>query len=130
MLTIHNPVQHPKLCTGTLPASLGSQSSLGVLRVGGNKLEGSLEAFAAAIHPESMLFDFNASYNGITGPLPEALQDLGMFNASVKITANTPSGLMPAVRSLDLTNVALEGDFPAWLLSTVSSFEEKMWREC
>jgi hypothetical protein len=129
---------------GTVPAALASLPNLGVLRLGSNKLTGPLTAFAAALTDPaavaaaaaaakdqaapgssskglSRLFDFNVSSNQLTGPVPEQLAYLGVFNPNITILVPGSDGAAAiAPRVLDLSGNQLAGDWPQWLLKAVS----------
>lgn len=134
-------------CTGTIPAALASLPLLGVLRLGGNKLTGSLSAFAAALNDPaavaaakaqapagssssstkpglSRLFDLNVTSNQLTGPVPDQLAYLGVFNPNITILVPGSDGAAAiAPRVVDLSGNALAGDWPRWLLKAVSCRE-------
>uniref|UniRef100_A0A383V4J4 Leucine-rich repeat-containing N-terminal plant-type domain-containing protein n=1 Tax=Tetradesmus obliquus TaxID=3088 RepID=A0A383V4J4_TETOB len=129
--------------TGTIPAALASLPLLGVLRLGGNKLTGSLSAFAAALNDPaavaaakaqapagssssstkpglSRLFDLNVTSNQLTGPVPDQLAYLGVFNPNITILVPGSDGAAAiAPRVVDLSGNALAGDWPRWLLKAV-----------
>jgi hypothetical protein len=129
--------------TGGIPAALASLPNLGVLRLGSNKLSGSLTAFAAALNDPaavaaakeqqpagsststkglSRLFDFNVTANQLTGPVPEQLAYLGVFNPNITILVPGSDGAAAiAPRVLDLSGNQLAGDWPQWLLKAVSA---------
>jgi hypothetical protein len=116
-----------------------------VLRLANNKLNGSLTAFAAALNDPaavaaakeqqpagssssssgkglSRLFDLNVSSNQLTGPVPEQLAYLGVFNPNITILVPGSDGAAAiAPRVLDLSNNQLAGDWPQWLLKAVSA---------
>jgi len=124
----------PPLCLhpGPIPASLASLHNLGILRLGDNRLNGDLNAFAAMLkdpaelaaanntNAVSRLFDFNVTNNGLVGPLPETLGWLGIFNPVITILVPGADGsAMVAPRVLDLSSNKFEGPWPAWLLKEV-----------
>jgi hypothetical protein len=76
-----------------VPESLAHHPVLGTLRLEGNALGGSLEAFAGAL-PEkgSRLFHLDVSRNKLTGPVPKALQRLGVFASDQQFVTATPGG--------------------------------------
>ena len=84
---------------GEVPASLAKQPQLGTLRLDGNQLGGSLEAFAAAL-PEAncTLFLLDVSRNQLGGPLPAELERLGVFSPDQQFVMSTQAG---QVRVLD-----------------------------
>lgn len=117
---------------GPIPSSLASLHNLGILRLGDNRLSGSLAAFASALkdpaelaaanntNAASRLFDFNVTNNGLVGPVPEALAWLGIFNPVITILipgADGQAALAP--RAIDLSKNKIEGAWPAWLLREV-----------
>jgi hypothetical protein len=106
-----------------------------VLRLGNNKLTGSLEAFAAALNDPaavaaakdaapagsssssakglSRLFDLNVTANQLTGPVPQQLAYLGVFNPNITILVPGSDGAAAiAPRVLDLSNNQLAGPGP------------------
>jgi hypothetical protein len=130
--------------TGDIPAALASLPNLGVLRLGSNKLSGSLTAFAAALNDAaavaaakeqqpaasssssakglSRLFDFNVTANQLTGPVPEQLAYLGVFNPNITILVPGSDGAAAiAPRVLDVSGNQLAGEWPQWLLKAVSA---------
>jgi hypothetical protein len=131
------------VATGSIPAALASLPNLGVLRLGNNKLSGPLTAFAAALNDPatvaaakdqapagssssssgkglSRLFDFNVTANQLTGPVPEQLAYLGVFNPNIAILVPGSDGAAAiAPRVLDMSNNQLAGDWPQWLLKAV-----------
>eukprot|EP00775_Hariotina_reticulata_P012359 gene12359-12494_t len=125
--------------TGTLPPALASLHNLGVLRLGNNKLSGSLTEFAAVLKDPvelsaaalaagqprakgySNIFDLNLADNQLTGPVPEQLAYLGVFNPNITIVVPGNVGPENAPRLLNLAGNKLSGMWPHWLLSEVPS---------
>ena len=102
------------------------------MRLGDNRLSGSLTAFAATLkdpaelaavnntNAVSRLFDFNITNNGLVGPVPEQLSWLGIFNPVITILVPGADGSATvAARVLDLSGNKLDGQWPAWLLKEV-----------
>jgi hypothetical protein len=124
--------------SGPLPASLARQPALVSLRLAGNRLDGTLEAFADALLPPpggagegggNRIMELNVSANPrLRGPVPDALSRLALFDAAAAAAAaaadgnsasatTTTRGGYPRVLALDGTS--LTGQFPSWLVTRV-----------
>lgn len=65
----------------------------------------------------SALFYADFSRNRLTGPLPQELSRLGAFAPDARFVAATPAGPLALERGLNVSENALDGAWPDWLLS-------------
>ena len=101
--------------TGPLPAALARQPALVSLRLGGNRLDGTLQAFADALPPTNRILELNVSGNArLHGPVPDFLASLALFDVSA--AAGAPAA---QPRALALDGTSLSGPFPSWLVTRV-----------
>lgn len=68
---------------GVVPAALAQQPNLAYINFGSNSLSGNLDAFAAALQPDSRVGAvFDVSSNQLTGSLAEGLGNLAVFSTA------------------------------------------------
>eukprot|EP00878_Enallax_costatus_P025108 GHUV01026831.1.p1 GENE.GHUV01026831.1~~GHUV01026831.1.p1 ORF type:complete len:723 (+),score=195.48 GHUV01026831.1:793-2961(+) len=108
---------------GTLPAVLAQQARLAYINFGSNALTGNLQAFAAAVQPDTQVGAvFDVSSNQLTGDLPEGLGNLAVFStapASFPSWDELDTSGYP-VKVFSVADNRLSGPFPAFLTSSLT----------
>ena len=112
--------------TGPIPASLGNLSSLKGLWLGDNQLTGSIPASLGSL---SSLEDLSLTNNQLTGSIPESLGNLsslrGLWLYDNQLTGSIPASLgnLSSLKGLWLGDNQLTGSIPA-SLGSLSSLED------
>jgi Leucine-rich repeat (LRR) protein len=105
------------LIEGSIPCELLFNSSIRVLSLGSNKIDGSLFLSCSANRTSSLKF-FDMSYNNVKGSLPENIGHLLPKLLHVDISSNALEGIIPwsfgnlSFEALDLSNNMLSGTIP------------------
>jgi hypothetical protein len=78
---------------------------------------------AAAAAGSSSLFELNLTSNSFTGPVPEGLARLGVFDPDLTVLVAGAGGEPTlGARTLDLSDNTLSGPWPTWLLDAVCAY--------